>query len=138
MHNLAVNAAVDDNLQLAVNHGLKYAQFSADGGKYSGLTQLLGGEMRFDLTSRIDLGFHGEALYSYNSRALDYSYGPSIGFTPADNVWLSFGWNFAGFDDDDFAAAEFSHSGPYLKLRIKFDQMTARGLLDAISPETAQ
>jgi hypothetical protein len=135
VHNLAVNAMVDDRLQFSLNHGLKYAEFSTDGAKYSGITQLAGIEARYDLTSRIDLSVHGEALYSYNSKTLDYAYGPAVGFTPADNIWLSFGWNFSGFVDDDFIGAEYSRSGPYLKVRIKFDQLTARGLLDAISPE---
>jgi len=50
---------------------------------------------------------------------------------------LSFGWNFAGFVDDDFVGAEFTREGPFLQLRIKFDQNTAKGLLDAISPDRA-
>lgn len=138
VHNLTVNAMATERLQIALNHGFKYAVFRTDGLAYDGVTELLGAEARYDLTDRIDIGLHGEAIYSFNARTLDYAYGPSIGFSPADNVWLSFGWNFAGFVDEDFAAADYSRTGPYLKLRIKFDQSTARGLLDAISPERAQ
>ncbi|MFZ5619150.1 MAG: hypothetical protein ACOZAA_17695, partial [Pseudomonadota bacterium] len=138
VHNLTVNAMATERLQIALNHGFKYAVFRADGAAYDGVTELLGLEARYDLSDRIDLGVHGEAIYSFNAQTLDYSFGPSIGFTPADNVWLSFGWNFDGFVDEDFAAADYSRVGPYLKLRIKFDQTTAKGLLDAISPERAQ
>ncbi|MEZ5896238.1 MAG: DUF11 domain-containing protein [Parvularculaceae bacterium] len=138
VHNLAVNAVVDDRLQVSFNHGLKYASFTADDASYDAITQLAGVEARFDLTPRIDISLHGEALYSYNSKTLEYAYGPAIGFTPADNVWLSFGWNFDGFDDDDFVGAEYSRAGPYLKVRIKFDQLTARGLLSAISPDSSR
>ncbi len=134
VHNLALNAQVAQRLQLSVNHGLKYSAFSADGSDLSGVTQLAGFEARLDVTERIDIGVHAEALYSWNSGAVEYSYGPSIGASPAKNVWLSLGWNFDGFHDEDFAAAEYAASGPYLKLRIKFDQHTAKGLLDAISP----
>jgi uncharacterized repeat protein (TIGR01451 family) len=134
VHNFALNAQTTERLQLSFNHGLKYSAFSADGSDLSGVTQLAGFEARYDVTRRIDLGVHAEALYSWNSGAVQYSYGPSIGASPAKNVWLSFGWNFDGFNDADFAAAEYSAAGPYLKLRIKFDQHTARGLLDAISP----
>ncbi len=134
VHNFAVNAQATGRLQLSVNHGIKYSAFSADGADLSGVTQLAGAEARYDVTDKIDIGVHGEALYSWNSGALQYSYGPSVGLSPAKNVWLSLGWNFAGFEDRDFAAAEYSASGPYLKLRIKFDQHTAKGLLDAISP----
>ena len=124
-------------LQLALNHGFKYSALKTGGSSFDGVTELLGAEARYDLSDRLDIGFHGEGLYSFNAKTLDYSFGPSVGFTPADNVWLSLGWNFAGFVDEDFAAAEYSRTGPYLKLRIKFDQSTARGLLDAISPERA-
>ncbi|MCB2112270.1 MAG: hypothetical protein R3C42_04765 [Parvularculaceae bacterium] len=138
VHNLTLNAAAGDRLQIALNHGLKYSVTRTGGASYNGVTELIGVEARYDINDRVDIGFHGEAVYSYNAKTLDYSYGPSIGYTPAENVWFSFGWNFDGFVDEDFAAAEFSRAGPYLKLRIKFDQMTARGLLDAISPERAQ
>lgn len=138
VHNLTLNAMATDQLQLALNHGFKYAVLKTGGEAYDGVTELLGAEARYDLSDRVDIGFHGEGLYSFNARTLEYSFGPSVGVTPADNVWLSFGWNFKGFVDEDFAAAEYSRIGPYLKLRIKFDQSTARGLLDAISPERSQ
>ncbi len=138
VHNLTLNAMATERLQLAFNHGFKYSVMKTGGASYDGVTELLGLEARYDVTDRIDIGFHGEAVYSFNAKTLDYSYGPSVGFTPAENVWFSFGWNFDGFVDEDFAAAEYSRAGPYLKLRIKFDQTTARGLLEAISPERAQ
>ena len=138
VHNLTLNAMATDRLQLALNHGFKYSVLKSGGASFDGVTELLGAEARYDLTDRLDIGFHGEGLYSFNAKTLDYSFGPSVGFTPADNVWLSFGWNFAGFEDEDFAAADYSRAGPYLKLRIKFDQSTASGLLDAISPERGQ
>ncbi|MEK7265120.1 MAG: hypothetical protein AAB227_03375 [Pseudomonadota bacterium] len=138
VHNLTLNAMATDRLQLALNHGFKYSVLKTGGATFDGVTELLGAEARYDLTDRVDIAFHGEGLYSFNAKTLDYSFGPSVGFTPADNVWLSFGWNFSGFVDEDFAAAEYSRVGPYLKLRIKFDQSTASGLLNAISPERGQ
>ncbi|HBS36369.1 MAG TPA: hypothetical protein DEA50_15030 [Parvularcula sp.] len=138
VHNLALNAQATERLQLSLNHGVKYSAFSADGADLSGVTQLAGLEARYDVTARIDLGVHAEVLHSWNSGATQYAYGPSVGVSPAKNVWLSLGWNFDGFSDQDFAAAEYSATGPYLKLRIKFDQHTARGLLDAISPRAGE
>ena len=138
VHNLSLNAQAGERLFLAVNHGLKYSRFEADGLAHDEVTQLLGAEARYDITRRVDIGFHGEGLYAYRAKTLAYSFGPSIGFSPADNVWFSLGYNIRGFDDQDFAAADYSHAGPYLKLRIKFDQSTARGLLDVISPGRSQ
>ena len=137
VNNLAVNAMLDERWQVSFNHGFKYSVLNADSAAYSGITQLLGVETRFDITDAVDLGFRGSMLYSHNAGTIDYSYGPSIGVNPGDNIWLSFGWNFAGFVDEDFSGAEFTREGPYLQLRIKFDQNTARGLLNAISPDRA-
>ena len=74
----------------------------ADNAGYSSVTQLFGVETRFDISEKIDLGLRGSALYSHNAGTVNYSYGPSIGYNPADNIWLSFGWNFEGFADEDF------------------------------------
>jgi len=70
------------------------------------------------------------------SKTLSYTYGPSIGVSPVDNVWLSLGYNVEGYADRDFSAAEYSQKGAYLKFRFKFDQNTARGLLNMISPNS--
>ena len=134
VNNLGLNAMLDERWQLSLNHGIKYSQLNTGGDVFSGVTQLVGVETRYDITEQIDFGAHIMALYSHNSNTLDYAFGPSIGFNPADNVWLSAGWNIEGFVDDDFSAAEYARRGPFVRLRIKFDQNTAKGLLSEISP----
>ena len=134
VNNLAANTMIDERWQLSANYGVKYVREDIAGQKYSNMTHLIGGETRFDVTEKIDLGFGGSALIGSGSN--QYSFGPSIGFSPVDDVWLSAGYNFDGFNDRDFQAAEYSRKGLYLKLRIKFDQNSARGLLKHISPDT--
>ena len=134
VNNLAVNAQIAERMQLSLNHGVKYSRFAADDISLSGITQLIGVESRYDLTEYFDVGFRGSALISHNAGTIEYAYGPSLGVSPVKNVWLSAGYNVAGFSDDDFAGAEFTDKGPYVQLRIKFDQDSARGLLDRIRP----
>lgn len=134
VNNLGMNARLSNRWQLSLNHGVKYSVLDTGGQSFSGITQLVGVETRYDISKRVDIGAHIMALYSHNSRTIDYSFGPSIGINPADNIWLSAGWNFDGFADDDFAFADYTRQGPFVRLRIKFDQNTAAGLLDAISP----
>lgn len=135
MNNLSLNAMRAPRWEVSLHHGAKYAQIFDGAGSFGGFTQLAGLETRHDLDDRIDFGFRAMALYSHSSGALEYSYGPSLGISPADNIWFSFGWNFAGFRDEDFLAAEYAQKGPFVTLRIKFDQTTAKGLLDSISPD---
>ncbi len=66
---------------------------------------------------------------------MDYSAGIDVGTTFAKNVWISVGYNFAGFRDDDFSASRHTAQGPYLKIRIKADQDTFKDLnLDSLRP----
>jgi uncharacterized repeat protein (TIGR01451 family) len=137
INNLALNFMLDERWQMSLNHGLKYAVLNDGVSIYSGFTQLAGVETRFDITDVVDVGFRGLALYSHNSGVFEYAWGPSIGVSPLQNIWFGFGWNLRGIRDEDFIAAEYAERGPYLQLRIKFDETTAKGLLDLISPESA-
>jgi len=134
VNNLAVNQMVTDRLQATANYGVKHVSTEIAGQKLKSWNHLLGGEARFDVTERIDIGLRGSFLKSTGTDTMQYSYGPSIGVSPAKNIWLSAGYNVEGFKDDDFEAAEYSRKGVYLQMRIKFDQNTARGLLRRISP----
>jgi hypothetical protein len=45
---------------------------------------------------------------------------------------MSLGYNFNGFQDDDFSASEYTAQGIYIKYRMKFDQVTARNFLQMV------
>jgi len=134
INNFSANTYIGDRTQVAGHYGVKYVKSDFGGIPYSGWTHLLGAEARFDVTEHIDLGIHGSILYIPGSGTKQYAWGPSIGVSPVNNVWMSLGYNFEGFDDDDFEAARYSRHGLYLKLRLKFDEDTARNILDMLSP----
>ncbi len=133
VNNFGINTVVGERLQVAGFYGFKYSEAEFFGDRFNEVTQLVGGEVRFDVTKRLDLGLSGSALISQNGQT-DYQIGPSVGYSPVENTWISLGWNIEGFRDDDFEAAEFTRDGPFIKLRVKFDQHSARNLLDRISP----
>jgi len=133
VNNTALNTQVTDRWQLSTNVGTKYVETELGDQELSNWTHLVGAETRFDVTERIDLGLRGTVLTNKDA-GTSYSWGPSVGVSPVDNVWISAGYNVQGFKDDDFEAAEFARKGAYLQLRVKFDQNTASGLLRRISP----
>jgi opacity protein-like surface antigen len=53
---------------------------------------------------------------------MDYGFGLDVGYNVRDNMWLTLGYNLAGFDDSDFAQARYTAQGPYLRFQIKADQ----------------
>ncbi len=126
IENVVANYKPDDANQFSINYGLKHVQNSFDGADYNGLTHLLGGEYRHDLSDETDIGLHAFTHYSANSSVTQYALGASFGWSFARNIWLSFGYNFSGFDDPDFSTAGYTANGPYMKFRLKFDQDTAK------------
>ncbi|MEM9937583.1 MAG: hypothetical protein AAF768_01935 [Pseudomonadota bacterium] len=141
VNNFTLNAMLSERTQLAVYNGLKYVEQDFEGAKASGYTVLAGSELRHDITERIDLGIHALWTSGEASKTSEWAIGPSLGFSPEDNIWISAGWNFVGFEDEDFEAASYSRNGPFLKVRAKFDQNTLKGLLRNLglsSSETTQ
>jgi hypothetical protein len=53
-----------------------------------------------------------------------FSVGPEIGFTPADNMLVSVGYNIEGFRDRDFSAARSTDKGMFAAIKLKFDEGT--------------
>ena len=136
VNNMAANTMINDRWQLTGNWGVKHTQTDLGAERYDSLAMLLGAETRFDITERIDIGLAGSVLMTEGAETLAYSIGPSIGFSPLDNTWISLGYNFSGYSDEDFEGAEYSDEGVYIKFRLKFDQDSLSGLLKRISPES--
>jgi hypothetical protein len=110
--------------QWSLFYGAKYVLDQFDGVDYSGYTDLLGLEWRYDVTRVVDVGFRAGTLHAWSANNYAYSWGPTIGVAPVENAWISLGYNFLGFRDRDFEAANYTAQGFYIQLRIKFDQLT--------------
>lgn len=108
--------------QLSLYYGSKYVIDSFDADDYSGYSDILGLEWRFDLSPKIDVGIRSSVLHSWSQGTFSYAFGPTIGFSPFTNAWVSVGYNIKGFHDRDFEAAHYTAQGAYLMLRLKFDQ----------------
>jgi hypothetical protein len=135
VNNLHANWQLDPQLQLGLQYGVRYVSSTFEGEKYDGVSDIAGVDLRRQLTRRFDLGAHAAALHSWESDVMDYSLGMDVGTTLAKNVWISLGYNFAGFRDDDFSASRHTAQGPYLRIRIKADQDTFKDLnLDSLRP----
>jgi hypothetical protein len=127
INNTHVNMRWTDT-QLSMQYGLKWVDETIDAIDYSGVIDLIGAQFRHNITQRWDWGIQGQRLYDYELDDSHYSYGISIGLTPAVNTWVSFGYNLLGFNDSDFDEAGYSGQGIYLKIRVKADQDNLKSL----------
>jgi len=122
----------DQRFQLSLQYGAKYVLQQIDSSDYSGYTDLVGLEGRYDLTKNLDIGLRGSILHTWEMHQLSYSIGPSVGYNVVQNAWLSLGYNLVGFKDRDFSAANFTAQGPFVQFRVKFDQNSIKDGLKAL------
>lgn len=132
VNNLNLNVKPHHRLQLAFQYGAKYVLDTIDDKSYTGYTDLIGLETRYDLTRQWDVGLHSSVLHTWSAGQLDYRSGVSIGYAFIKNMWISAGYNFTGFEDQDFSAADFTAAGPFVKFRFKFDQQSVREIVDRL------
>jgi len=97
-----------------------------DGDGYTGYTDLVGFDLRRGLRDRWDAGISTSIYHSYRSSIVDYGMGIDVGYNAFDNVWLTLGYNIAGFTDGDFSAARYTAQGPYLRFTMKADTETLK------------
>lgn len=126
INNMNVNYKPNLQTQISLHYGAKYVSDTIDDLEYSGYTDLMGIEGRYDITKKWDIGLRANVLHSWKAGQFKYGCGPSVGYNFVKNGWVSAGYNFMGFRDKDFSRAAFTAEGPYVKIRIKFDQGSAK------------
>ncbi len=124
INNIHANWMFTSRDQLAGQYGLKRVLSQYDGDDYAASIDYMAGEWRHHLTDRWDVGAHGRRLHSYEAGQSEHGTGLSLGWIPKTNVWLGVGYNFSGFIDSDFSAANYTAQGIFLKIRFKADQQS--------------
>jgi hypothetical protein len=124
--NFLANHRPRKDLQLSLGYGAKFVRERIEGEVHQGYTDQSSLEVRYDLGRRWDLGLRGSLLHVWNAGQLSFSGGPSVGYSPATNVWIGAGFNASGYEDRDFSAASHTAFGPWVRMRLKFDQESVR------------
>jgi uncharacterized repeat protein (TIGR01451 family) len=93
-----------------------------------GWSNLIGADVKFDLSDTIDIGAQATARIGNDFDSVAYSGGPTVGITPFKNAYLSVGYNVVGFADRDFEESRYTRDGPFVTFRLKFDQQTLGSL----------
>lgn len=103
-------------------YGAKWVDGSFGGDDFAGYTDAVGFDVRRALGRRIDVGAQGSVQHSWSRGTLAYAAGPVIGLSPGGDLWLTAGYNLSGYRDRDVAEDRYTRAGPFLTLRMKFDQ----------------
>ena len=137
INNLALNyrtgpEGLGHGTEATLYYGAKYVQGRFADDVYDGYIDVAGGELRQDIGTRFDIGVQGSIQHAWTRGVWSWSGGPSAGVSPAANVWLSAGYNVAGYRDRDFDDDRYTRQGPYLTMRLKFDQASLGGATRAL------
>lgn len=111
--------------------GKRQTDLFADGNS-SFRAWLAGGRLTYSLTERWDLSGMFHRMWRPGGISQNAA-GAELGYLVTDNVWLSGGYNWAGFRDRDLAGSEYTSQGGYLRLRFKFDERLFSGSDPAIN-----
>ena len=122
VNNFNANRRISARTQLSLQYAFKYVRTMFDTREYSGYTDLVGVDFRRGFKSKWDWGTHASVYHSYESDVVDYGFGLDVGYMLRDNLWVTVGYNLAGFHDSDFSRAGYTAEGPYLKVAFKADQ----------------
>jgi uncharacterized repeat protein (TIGR01451 family) len=128
INNFNANRRFGADMQMSLQYAFKYVRSEFGGSGFNGYTDLIGFDLRRGLGGRWDVGANTSIYHSYRSKVIDYGAGLDVGFNLATNMWVTLGYNFAGFHDEDFSQARYTAHGPYLRFSIKADQRTLKDI----------
>ena len=100
----------------------KYTEYKADGLTSNNTAHAVYGRGLYDISERWDAGLQAGTYWNDQADDLAYMLGAEVGYSPMTNLWLSLGYNFMGFEDEDIAYDDSTQEGAYFRLRFKFDE----------------
>jgi hypothetical protein len=138
INNLAVNyrsgaEELGHAIEATVYYGAKIVRGSFGADDYHGFVDVIGFDLRHDLGRRFDIGVQGSVQHAWGRKTFAFSGGPTIGVSPAADVWLSAGYNISGYRDRDFEQDRYTRAGPFVTARLKFDQLGLGRLARAVT-----
>jgi hypothetical protein len=128
INNFNANRRLDAASQLSLQYAFKYVRSEFGEQNFTGYTDLVGVDFRKGFRQKWDAGINTSTWHSSRAKIIDFGVGLDVGYNVRDNMWLTLGYNIAGFHDSDFTAARYTAQGPYLRISIKADQQTLKDI----------
>lgn len=110
------------DLTLSSQYAVKNVETTFSGLASTGMTHMFSARAMYDINERWDAGVHTGVLWSDMSSGRRVLVGAELGYLVAANLWLSGGYNFSGYKDDDLVDSDTTIQGAYVRFRFKFDE----------------
>ena len=109
-------------LTLSGHYAGKYTEYDSQGITSDDTAHAVYARGLYDISERWDIGLQAGTYWNKQADDLSYLVGAEVGYSPMTNLWLSLGYNFMGFEDEDIAYDDTTIEGAYFRLRFKFDE----------------
>ena len=109
-------------LTLSGHYAGKYTKYAADNIISENVAHAAYIRSLYDINERWDMGLQAGSYWNSQANDLSYMLGAEVGYSPMTNLWLSLGYNFIGFKDEDIAYDDSTQEGAYFRVRFKFDE----------------
>lgn len=107
---------------LSARYAAEWNLDNTSGLSTSATTQLVGVRETWDVGKRWDVGATFSTMFSGAANSRQYEMGPEFGYRVISNMWVSTGYNFTGFRNDDLAGENVTRRGAFVRMRFKFDE----------------
>lgn len=129
INNMHLNYEYSNETEISFQHGFKYVRDAIEDYEHNGLNQLIGVDISHDLNEKIELGIQGSTLYSHSADVYEYNAGIYGNYNVYTNILIGIGYNFIGFEDEDYDLQSYHKKGPYIQFRMKFDQEDVKEII---------
>ncbi|MGI4937967.1 MAG: hypothetical protein ACRYF5_14680, partial [Janthinobacterium lividum] len=93
---------------------------------------LLGLRVRQSIGRDYDASLIAQMMANGGFDTRQYGVGVEGGYRVREDMWVSAGYNFFGFNDRDLSASNYTNRGVYLRMRYKFDERALPAALSAM------
>lgn len=107
---------------VTARYAAKWVNDKTNGLDTKGTSQLIAGRATYDLSKRWDVGVHAGVIFSNGTSTRQHTAGVEVGYMLTTNLWLSAGYNWTGYRDEELSFGNYTVKGPYVRLRYKFDE----------------
>jgi uncharacterized repeat protein (TIGR01451 family) len=111
----------------------KYSWENVEGQRLQAYTDMLIAGLTYDLTERWDLDLSTRVMNQYQSGVTAFGIVPQVSYLAYKNVKVALGYNFAKLNDRDLSGEDYSAQGPFIQLKMKFDEITIRDVYASLT-----
>ncbi len=122
LNTMMLSQKITPKTEMSLQGAVKYTKTYLDTGSYSSLITRLGADVLYDINTKQDIGLNLSVLNDWKQKLYQYTSSIYTGYNILPNTWLTAGYHFTLFETQQNRQEDFRQQGPYLNLRMKFDQ----------------